>query len=76
LAPRYLQASALEEAGDISGARRVLREALDVEPTSFTTKALIGDLELRAGNRTAAKAWYRRALALNPIDVGLQQLAR
>jgi tetratricopeptide (TPR) repeat protein len=76
LAPRYLQAGALEEKGDVDAARRVLRRALDVEPTSFTTMALIGDLETRAGRPLAAKAWYRRALALNPVDAGLQQLAR
>jgi hypothetical protein len=39
------------------------------------TLGLLGDLETRAGNRAAARAWYRRALALNPRDVGLQQLA-
>ncbi len=38
--------------------------------------ALLGDLETRAGNAAAARAWYRGALALNPGDVGLQQLAR
>ena len=37
--------------------------------------ALLGDLETRAGRPQAARTWYRRALALNPIDVGLRQLA-
>jgi hypothetical protein len=37
--------------------------------------ALIGDLEVRAGRPRRARAWYRRALKLNPIDVGLRQLA-
>jgi hypothetical protein len=76
LAPRYLQASALESLGRRAAARRELLGALDREPKSFVTLALLGDLEVRAGRPRAARAWYRRALALNPIDVGLQQLAR
>jgi hypothetical protein len=39
------------------------------------TLGLLGDLETRAGRRAAARSYYRRALALNPRDAGLQQLA-
>jgi hypothetical protein len=39
------------------------------------TMALLGDLETRARRPRVARSWYRRALALNPIDVGLRQLA-
>ena len=54
---------------------RELLAALDREPKNFVTMALLGDLEVRAGGPDRARAWYRRALALNPIDVGLRQLA-
>lgn len=74
--PRYLEASALETLGRTGAARRALREALDREPRSFVTHALLGDLEVRAGRVAAAGRHYRRALALNPNDVGLQELAR
>jgi hypothetical protein len=76
LEPRYLQASALEESGRVAKARAQLLEALDTEPSNFATMGLLGDLETRAGRTAQAKKWYRRALALNPRDVGLQQLAR
>jgi tetratricopeptide (TPR) repeat protein len=75
LPPRYLQASALESLGRRAAARRKLLGALDREPDNFVTLALIGDLETRAGRPKAARRWYRRALALNPIDVGLRKLA-
>jgi hypothetical protein len=38
--------------------------------------ALLGDLETRAGRDRAARTWFRRALAANPRDVGLRELAR
>ena len=76
LDPHYLQASALEESGHVAQARAQLMEALDTEPSNFATMGLLGDLETRAGHTAAAKAWYRRALSLNPLDTGLQQLAR
>jgi hypothetical protein len=37
---------------------------------------LLGDLEVRAGNEAVARSYYRRALALNPLDTGLQKLSR
>jgi tetratricopeptide (TPR) repeat protein len=73
--PLYLQASALETMGDRRAARRALREALAEEPGNFVTLALLGDLEVRAGNQRAARAFYRRAYALNPMDVGLRELS-
>jgi hypothetical protein len=74
--PRYLEAGALEEEGRRAAARAKLLGTLDLEPRSFVTLGLLGDLETRAGHRAAAKAYYRRALAANPRDTGLQQLAR
>jgi O-Antigen ligase len=75
LEPHYLRAGALEEEHQRAAARRELLDALDREPGSFVTMALLGDLETRAGHTAAARTWYRRALAANPRDVGLQQLA-
>ena len=74
LAPRLLQAGALEDLGRRDEARQTLDDALELE-RSFVVMALIGDLELRAGNEAQARRWYRRALAENPGDVGLQRLA-
>jgi hypothetical protein len=75
LPPRYLQASALESLERRPAARRELLAALEREPENFVTMALLGDLETRAGRPRVARTWYRRALALNPIDVGLRRLA-
>jgi hypothetical protein len=75
-APRYLQAGALEQLGRVAEGRRALEEVLDLEPESFVTLGLLGDVEKRAGHEAAARRYYERALALNPRDTGLQQLAR
>lgn len=74
--PLYLQASALESEGHRLAARRILFDALDLEQNNFVTWALLGDLEIRAGNEVVAHRYYRRALALNPLDTGLQELSR
>jgi O-Antigen ligase/Tetratricopeptide repeat len=74
--PLYLQASALESQGNTGEARAALEEALEEEPDNFVTLALLGDLEVRAGNDRAAREFYSRASEQNPLDVGLQQLAR
>lgn len=73
--PLYLQASALESEGRADEAREALLEALEQEPANFVTLGLLGDLETRAGDEAAAREYYRRALELNPLDVGLQELA-
>jgi tetratricopeptide (TPR) repeat protein len=74
--PLYLQASALESQGDRGAARDALLEALEEEPDNFVTLAVLGDLEVRAGNYAAARDHYARASELNPRDVGLRELAR
>ncbi len=73
--PLYLQASALEGFGDRDAARDALREALEQEPDNFVTLALLGDLEIRAENLPDARPYYQRAYELNPMDVGLRELA-
>jgi len=76
LQARWLEASALESRGRRRAARDELRSALDLEPHSFVTLGLLGDLEVRAGRRGVALLYYRRASRLNPRDVGLRKLAR
>ena len=74
--PHYLQASAYESLGERRRAYTELRDALSLEPLNSATLGVLGDFEARSGHVTRARAYYRRALALNPLDTGLQQLAR
>lgn len=74
--PLYLQAAALESEGRRAAARQKLLDALDLEQGNFVTLGLLGDLEVRAGNEARARGYYRRALALNPLDTGLRKLSR
>ena len=74
--PLYLQASALEAEGNRDEARAELQDALDREPKNFVTLTLLGDFEVRAAQFATAADYYQRASDLNPLDVGLQQLAQ
>lgn len=74
--PLYLQASALEAEGNRDEARAELQDALDQEPKNFVTLTLLGDFEVRAAQFATASDYYQRASDLNPLDVGLQQLAQ
>jgi hypothetical protein len=74
--PHYLQAGALESLGRRAAAQQQLLDALRLEPTNVATLGLLGDFELRAGDRAAARRYYGRASALDPRDVGLKRLAR
>lgn len=76
LAPRYLQAGAYEELGRPGAARRELVNALELEPESFVTLGLLGDLELRREREGVANGYYERAAAVNPLDAGLAELVR
>ena len=73
--PHYLEASAYETMGDRSSAYRQLKEALALEPANVATLGVLGDFEVRGNDLAAARGYYRRALALDPLDTGLQQLA-
>jgi hypothetical protein len=73
--PHYLEASALESMGDRLAARLELEDARRLEPTSLVPLGLLGDFDARGGKFAQARVYYRRALALDPLDVGLQQLA-
>ncbi len=74
--PHYLEASALETMGARPGAHQQLLTALQLDPDDFASLGVLGDFEARGGNSALARAFYRRALRLNPLDTGLQQLAR
>jgi|HubBroStandDraft_6_1064221.scaffolds.fasta_scaffold02896_3 hypothetical protein len=73
--PHYLEASALETMGRRPAARAQLEQALRLEPESLVPLGLLGDFEARGGHFGAARAYYREALARDPLDTGLQQLA-
>jgi tetratricopeptide (TPR) repeat protein len=72
----YLQAGALESIGERAAAAAQLAAAQRLEPASAVPLGLLGDFQARAGDYGAARRYYRRALALDPLDTGLQQLAR
>ena len=72
---RYVQAGARESLGDLEGARAELEAAIALEPRNFAAIGLLGDLETRAGNDPRATRHYNDALALNPRDRGLRELA-
>jgi hypothetical protein len=72
---RWLQAGALEQLGEPEAARAELASAVALEPRNFASLGLLADLETRAGNDLRAMELYRDALALNPKDRGLRELA-
>jgi O-Antigen ligase len=76
VAPHYLEASALETMGERPAARAQLERARRLEPEGLVPLGLLGDFEARGGHFRAARAYYRQALARDPLDTGLQQLAR
>ena len=71
----YLQAGALESMGNRPAALAQLQQAQRMEPSNQVPLGLIGDFEARGGEYALARSYYRRAFTLNPLDVGLQQLA-
>jgi hypothetical protein len=73
--PRYLESSALETEGNRPAARAQLEQARRLEPTSLAPLGLLGDFEARGGRYARARAYYREALARDPLDTGLLQLA-
>jgi O-Antigen ligase len=74
--PHYLESSALETQGDRSAAFAQLQDARRLEPSSLVPLGLLGDFEARGGHYRRARVYYREALARDPLDTGLQQLAR
>ena len=75
VAPHYLESSALETMGRRPAARAQLEQARRLEPESLVPLGLLGDFEARGGSFRVARAYYREALARDPLDTGLRQLA-
>jgi len=70
----YVKAAALARLGRGTDATVTLLQATRREPRESVTWALLGDVATRRGRAADARRYYRRALALNPNDRGLQQL--
>jgi O-antigen ligase len=49
-----------------------LEQAIAIEPRTWTTWALLGDLFLRRGDRRSARSAYAHALELDPLEPTLQ----
>ena len=64
----YVKAAALARLGQGDQARAALQVALDQEPDNYVTWALIGDLDVRRADFATARAEYRRAAQLDPLD--------
>jgi cytochrome c-type biogenesis protein CcmH/NrfG len=71
-----LKAAALARFNEPAAARKALEEATRREPRDFVTWALLGDLAIRTGDLSGARASYRRAHALNPRDPSLSALSK
>jgi hypothetical protein len=72
----YIRSAAYARLGDYKRSRDSLLVATRVEPQNFVTWALLGDLSVRHSDRRQARAYYRKALGLNPRDPQLRALAR
>jgi tetratricopeptide (TPR) repeat protein len=72
----YVKAAALARFNQPEAARATLLAAARREPGDFITWALLGDTAVRAGDLSAARRYYGRALRLNPLDPVLRVLAQ
>ena len=68
---RVLRAAGFARLDAFTLARADLHRALAEEPQNWVTWALLGDLLTRRGERAAARAAYRHALQLNPLETDL-----
>lgn len=71
----YAKAAALARLNRGPEAQRALEQAVHHDRTNPVTWALMGDLATRRGLTEDAQRYYDQALALNPLDPGLQELA-
>jgi tetratricopeptide (TPR) repeat protein len=67
----YLRSAAWARLGDYRPARAALLEAVRREPHNFVPWALLGDLARRRGDKSLARAYYRRSARLNPREAAL-----
>jgi predicted Zn-dependent protease len=71
----YVKAAGQARFNLAAEARATLLRATQEAPQNFVTWALLGDLETRAGQLSAARGYYRRARRLDPRDPELAVLA-
>ncbi|GAC1439011.1 MAG: hypothetical protein NVSMB51_16130 [Solirubrobacteraceae bacterium] len=71
----YTKAAALARFGQARPAEATLLAASREEPNNFVTWVLLGDVAVRTGHLNAAKSYYARASALDPLEPGLALLA-
>jgi tetratricopeptide (TPR) repeat protein len=71
----YVQAAGQARFDDASAARATLMAAAREDDHSFITWTLLGDLEVRLRDFSAARTFYGRAHALDPGDPALAKLA-
>ncbi len=75
LDPYYVKAAGYARFDYVAAARATLLQATREDPEAFVTWALLGDLEVRAGDLHAARIYYGRAHRLDPNDRSLAALA-
>ncbi len=71
----YIKAAAFARFDQAAASQAALIQALELEPNSFVTWTLLGDIALRERKVGAAMRDYERAHELNPRDVTLRALA-
>ena len=71
----YVKAAGQARFDQAAAARATLLAAAREDPSDFVSWTLLGDLEVRLRNFTAAKSFYRRAHSLDPLDPDIAQLA-
>jgi tetratricopeptide (TPR) repeat protein len=64
--PSYNLGMLLDRCGDMEGAKKALREALEIDPTHLRSSIHLGDVLRRAGERDAAAQHFAAALLLHP----------
>ena len=70
----YLKAAGLARFDRAAAARTTLLAAVRQDPADYVTWVLLGDLEVRAGDLRAAKAYYAHAHTLDPNDPAIGTL--
>ena len=67
------QARTAQAKGDLSEARRLIDQALRLDPKAAAGQLALADLQARSGNLGAAEAGYRQVLARDPNDLGARR---